>query len=76
MGELWNLVDSRGIASGVKYERGASTPIPEGLYHLAVEVWFKPNFNDLLLTQRHPDKPNGLKWECTCGSALYGESSL
>lgn len=76
MGELWNLVDSKGIASGVKYERGASTHIPEGLYHLAVEVWFKPSFNELLLTQRHPDKPNGLKWECTCGSALDGESSL
>lgn len=76
MGELWNLVDSKGIATGIKYERGASNPIPDGLYHLAVEVWFKPGFNKLLLTQRHPDKPYGLKWECTCGSALYGESSF
>ena len=38
MGELWNLVDGKGIATGIKYERGTSTPIPEGLYHLAVEV--------------------------------------
>ena len=76
MGELWNLVDSNGIASGIKHERDSSRSIPDGLYHLAVEVWFKTDFNELLLTQRHPDKPNGLKWECTCGSALYGESSF
>lgn len=76
MGELWNLVDGKGIATGIKYERGTSTPIPKGLYHLAVEVWFKPSFNELLLTRRHPSKSNGLKWECTCGSALYGESSF
>lgn len=36
MGELWNLVDSKGIATGIKYECGASNPIPDGLYHLAV----------------------------------------
>lgn len=76
MGELWNLVDGKGVATGIKYERDSLDPIPDGLYHLAVEVWFKPSYKELLLTQRHPDKPNGLKWECTCGSALYGESSF
>lgn len=28
------------------------------------------------MTQRHPDKPWGLKWECSGGSVLAGESVI
>ena len=70
--EIWELVDSEGKLSGVLYERGSKKPIPEGLYFRVVEVWTKIG-DKLLITQRHPSKWMGLKWEVSGGGVVLGE---
>ena len=74
MAELWDLYDSSRKKTGVAVERGQT--IPEGSYHLVVSVWIMNSKGEFLLSQRHPDKPYPLYWECTGGSVLAGESSL
>lgn len=75
MMELWDLYTKDRKLVGKTIERGQI--IPEGNYHLTVEVWIKNKSGKYLLSQRSKDKsifPN--KWECTCGSALVGENSM
>ena len=74
MAERWDLYDAFGEKTGAAVER--SQPIPEGRYHLVVSVWVVNPRGEFLLSQRHPDKPYPLYWECTGGSVLQGESSL
>lgn len=50
--------------------------IPEGYFHLVVSVWIKNSVGEYLLSRRHPNKPYPLKWECTGGSVISGETSL
>jgi isopentenyldiphosphate isomerase len=50
--------------------------MPEGCYHLVSIVWIYNSKGELLISQRHPSKPFGLKWECTGGSVISGEDSL
>ena len=76
MAEIWNLLDENGNFTGIKYERGGLSRIPEGLYHLAVEVWVKSADGLLLITQRQKGRKRELLWEVTCGSAIYGEASV
>ena len=71
--EIWELVDAEGVPSGVLYERGSKQEIPDGLYFRVVEVWTKIG-NRLLITQRHPTKWMGLKWEVTGGGIVKGEA--
>ena len=70
--ETWELCDAEGNGVGIYHERGRR--IPDGLFHPVVEVWSKTPDGKLLLTQRHPNKHNPLKWECTGGSVVDGES--
>ena len=70
--EIWELVDSDGKPTGVLYERGSKKPIPEGLHFRVVEVWTKIG-DKLLITQRHPSKWMGLKWEVSGGGVVLGE---
>lgn len=74
MPELWDLYDEKGNNTGIKHERGQ--PVPQGRYHLVVSAWIVNKQDQLLLSQRHPDKPYPLYWECTGGSVLAGESSM
>ena len=37
MGEIWELVDIYEKKTGVLIERGTNTPIPDGMYHTAVD---------------------------------------
>lgn len=74
MPELWDLYNEKGECTGITHERGH--PIPQGMYHLVVSAWITNNKGQFLLSQRHPDKPYPLYWECTGGSVLAGESSL
>jgi len=74
MAELWDLYDVNKNKLGRLHERGL--PINSGEYHLAVEIWVKNSNNQILLTQRHPEKPWGTYWECTVGSVIAGEDSL
>ena len=72
--ELWDLTDRGGIPNGKTFVRDSGKKIPAGMYHVVVEIWVTVTDGRVLLTRRHPHKFNGLKWECTCGSALSGET--
>lgn len=74
MAEFWDLYDINKNKLGRLHERGL--PLNSGEYHLAVEIWVTNSNNQILLTQRHPDKPWGSYWECTVGSVIAGEDSL
>ena len=76
MRELWELVDINENKTGIMIERGTNTPIPQGMYHTAVDVWTKSKDGKILLTQRHPNKAWGLKWECSGGAMVAGESPI
>lgn len=73
--EKWELVDINKNKTGVIHERGKEDSIPKGMYHLIVEIWTKNINEEILLTQRHPDKNYGLMWECSGGSVVVGEES-
>ena len=60
--------------SGGTHLRGK--PLADGDYHLVVNIWVYNSRGQVLLTQRHPDIPFGLKWACTGGSAIAGEDTL
>ena len=71
--EIWDLYDARRNATGETIQRGQT--LPEGRYHLVVHGWVINSKNEILMTQRHPEKPFPMLWECTGGSAIAGESS-
>lgn len=72
--EYWSLYDEK-MNICVRKHR-STEPIPEGLYHLSVEVW-PFDGQRFFLTQRSYKKNRypGF-WECTGGSALAGESFI
>jgi 8-oxo-dGTP pyrophosphatase MutT (NUDIX family) len=73
-GELWDLIDSDGVATGETFLRG--TPgWPEGRFHLIVATCICRPDGMVLLTQRAPGKEFAFGWEFPGGSALAGESS-
>ncbi len=76
MSEKWTIVDINENEVGLTWERGSNLKIPDGLFHVAVSIWIKDQHGNILLTQRHPDKSWGLKWECSGGSVLAGESVI
>lgn len=69
MKEVWDLYDAKGNKTGYTLVRGR--PIPEGCYHLVVSVWIINNRGEYILSQRHPDKPYPLRWECTGGGGPF-----
>ncbi len=73
MAEIWDLVDSNGESAGVRLSRSDRDKIPVGLYLPCVEVWVRVA-DKLLLTKRHPEKSEGLKYECPGGAAVSGEN--
>ena len=74
MREEWDLYTRERARTGLVHCRGDE--MPKGLYHIVVEVWTIVDHERVLLTQRHPDKPFGLLWECTGGSILRNEDSV
>ncbi len=70
--ELWDAVGRDGTSLGFDLIRGRS--IPAGVYHQVVEIFTLTDRGNVLVTRRHPDKPYGLLWEITGGSALKGET--
>lgn len=76
MQELWDLTDREGHPTGRTFQRGSHEKIPEGMYHVVVEIWVTTSDGRVLLTRRHPHKFNGLKWETTCGSSIAGETPV
>ena len=75
MTEIWDLVDENGIDLGVRWPRSDHNKMPEGCYHPCVEVWVKAG-DRLLVTQRHPNKSDGLKYDLPGGAVLSGEGVL
>ena len=72
--ELWDAYDREGTPLGFDLVRGE--PVPEGVYHLVVEVLAVTNDGRVLLTKRHPDKAWGGCWEYTGGSVVKGETPV
>ena len=75
MSEIWALYDAERRPLGRVMRRGE--PVPEGCYHLSVQVWIRDGAGRFLISRRHPDKPMfPLCWETPGGAAVAGEDSL
>ena len=74
MREMWDLYDVKGNQLGRLHERGL--PLIEEEYHLVVEVCIVNNNNEMLMTQRNPNKTWGGYWECTIGAVIAGENAI
>ena len=72
MNEIWELRDAEGNKTGISLRREDREKIPDGLYLPCVEIWVTVG-DKLLITRRHPDKTDGLKYEVSGGGALSGE---
>ena len=75
MTEIWDLVDKNGLLVNMTWDRLKHEDIPDGLYHPCVEVWVKVG-DKLLITQRHPDKSDPLKFDLPGGAVVAGEDVL
>lgn len=75
--EIWDAYDENfNIIEGVTLVRGEEETIPEGVYHLVVDILVKHKDGTYLLMQRDPNKPYGSMWEASGGgSALKGENA-
>ena len=71
--EIWDAYDKDGNKLG--FDQFRDEPIPEGVYHIVVEIYTLTENNEVLITQRHQNKPWALKWEVTGGSILKGETT-
>ena len=74
MKEMWDLYDENRNLTGELHQRGLK--VPQNRYHIVTDIWTLNSHGEILIDQRHPDKPMGLHWECTGGSALAGEDSI
>lgn len=75
MAELWDIYNENLDKTGRLHERGIA--VPDGDYHLVVQVWIKNSEGKYLISLRSASrKSNALKWECVGGSVLAGEDSL
>ena len=73
--EIWELLDENGNKIGKTIERG--NKIPDGLYHLATDVWIVNSKNQILIQKRSPNKEqNPNVWSATGGSVVKGENSF
>ena len=75
--EIWDAYDENfNIIDGMTLVRGEEETIPEGVYHLVVDILVKHKDGTYLLMQRDPNKTNGSMWEASGGgSALKGEDA-
>ena len=74
--EYCDLYNENRVKLGKTHLRGE--PLGEGTYHIVVNVWIINYKDEILLTQRHPQKKlwGGL-WECSAsGAILAGEDSI
>lgn len=72
MTEFWELFDKDGNRSDIVIKRKDN--IPDGLYHIAADIWIRDTAGKILLTRRHPDKVWGNLWEPSGGAVCAGES--
>lgn len=75
MAELWDIYDINRKKTGRTAERDVYQ-LKEGEYHLVVTGIIMNSKNEILISKRAEYKKFGLMWECNCGSAIAGETSL
>ena len=71
--EYWDLYNKDKRKLNKIHLRGEE--ISNGEYHILVNIWIINDKNQILLTQRHPDKYWPLTWECPAGGIIAGEDS-
>ena len=74
MAEYWDVYDRNRVLTGKTIKRG--NPFGENEFYVCCEVWIVNSKNQMLVTQRHPDKKAGGQWEFTGGGVLAGETTL
>lgn len=73
--EEWDIYNKDLEKTGKTCIRG-KYKLKENEYHLVVHIWLFTQDGKILLTQRSAQKETDpLKWECSGGSVLKGESS-
>lgn len=75
MAEIWDIVDKDGNYLNIQWSREDNDKIPEGYYHPCVEIWVRVG-DKMLITQRHPEKTEGLKYDVPGGAVVSGENVL
>ena len=73
MAEYWDIYDTNRKPTGKIIKRGE--PFGENEFYVCCEVWIVNSKNQMLVTQRHPDKKAGGQWEFTGGGVLAGETT-
>lgn len=76
MPEYWDLYDRQLKPLGRTLLRDGDTKVPEGEFHVVVNILSINKAGRILITKRHPDKPYGSMWEISGGSVLAGEAPL
>lgn len=71
--EMWDAYDEEEQKLGYEIPRSMAKSLPEGVYHIVVNVYTISTEGKFLATQRSKNKTNPLKWEVTGGSILAGE---
>ena len=74
MAEYWDVYDENRELTDKTIKRG--DPFGENEFYVCCEVWILNSNNQMLVTQRHPDKKAGGQWEFTGGGVLAGETTL
>lgn len=72
--EMWDAYDRQEKFLGYQVPRSMAKSLPEGVYHIVVNVYTITADKKVLITQRARNKTYPLKWEITCGSILAGET--
>lgn len=54
--EIWDAYDSNGKKLDYDLYRDRANLIPEGVYHIVVEIYTVTKDKEILVTQRHPKK--------------------
>ena len=72
--EYWDLYNNKREKINKLHSRGDE--LKKGEYHIVINVWIINDKNEIILTQRHQEKPFPLKWECTGGAVIAGEDSI
>ena len=76
MAELWDIYDENRKKTGRFAQRGVTELECGKEFHIVVTGVILNSKNEILITQRAPQKYLGLQWECNGGSILAGETSL
>lgn len=73
--EYWDAYNDKRKKLGYDLIRDISK-FKENEYHIVEEIWIINSRGEILITQRSKNKDtNPLKWECTAGSVLKGETT-